>query len=251
MKNLSVWRRLCASRRVICAAMLSAVMFGGTGVAVGQPSPLLPEGQTLITLSVTERQRVVQDVLVAELRLEVEDRDPAQVQNKINSQMTAGLQRARGIDGVMPSTGHYGVYQINRQPQGARPDPVWRGSQSISLRGDDAAVVLALAGELQEQGFIMNQLSYQLSTEKADEVRDAMMEAAIDRARAKVERAAAALGKTQVDIAALSVDTAGSDYAPPMMLRAMAADAAEMATPVAEAGETEVTLTINVQAVAR
>lgn len=251
MKKLLIWRNAVAPGRFISAAILTVVMSGATGAAIGQPAPLLPEGQTLITLSVTERQRVTQDVLIAELRLEAEDRDPAQVQNKINSQMTAGLQRAREVDGVMPSTGHYGVYQINRQPQGARPDPVWRGSQSISLQGTDADAVLVLVGELQEQGFIMNQLSYQLSTEKADEVRDAMMEAAIERARTKVERAGAALGKTQIDIAALNVDTGGSDYAPPMMMRAMAADTAEMAAPVAGAGETEVTLTINVQAVAR
>jgi predicted secreted protein len=229
--------------------LVSVTAFVGTTVQAQQT--LLPEGQTLITLSVTERVSVEQDLVIASLRIEVEDRDASEVQNQVNTVMAQALQRARDVVGVSQSTGFYHVYQYDRQPQGGRAETVWRGSQSLTLEGRDVQVLLALAGELQAMGLLMNQLSYQLSTERADEVRDSLMEAAISRAREKAERATAALGKSRFDIAVLEVDTS-SDYSPPVMMRAMAdTGSREMAPPSAEPGDTEVTLSVRIQAVAQ
>lgn len=204
----------------------------------------------MITLSVTERISVEQDVLTASLRMEIEDSDATEVQRQINTAMEEALQRARSIDEVSQSTGYYNVYQYDRQPQGGRAENIWRGSQSLTLEGKDAQALLALAGELQGMGFVMNQLSYHLSTERADEVRDSLMEAAITRVSEKAERATRALGKSQFDIAVLDIDTS-SNSPSPVMMRSMAADTAEMAPPSAEAGLTEVTLNVRIQAVAR
>jgi predicted secreted protein len=234
----------------VLAGTIAGTTIAGTTLAHAQSGTLLPEGQTLITLTVTERTNVAQDLLMANLRIEIENRDQNAVQSGINAAMEQALSRVRAVAGVDVSSGHYGVYQINRQTTAGRPDLVWRGSQGINLQGKDSAALLSLAGELQAMGFLMNQLSYHLSTEQADQVRDSLMEAAIVRAREKAERATRALGKTTFDIASLDVDSS-SNFAPPMMMRSMAADSMEMAAPVAEAGETEVTLTIRIQAVAR
>ncbi len=212
---------------------------------------LLPEGQTLITLSVTERVQVEQDTLIATLRVERDHRDAVALQSEINAAMAQALETAEGDEAVKVSTGYYSVYQYNTSPQGGRNNEVWRGSQSLTLEGQDAAKILALAGEIQEQGFLMSELSYVLSTARADEVRDSLMESAIARATANVERAARAMGKTDVDIAVLDVDAALGYAKPMMMARGVAMDAMEMAAPVAEAGESEVSLTVRVQAVAQ
>jgi predicted secreted protein len=172
---------------------------------------LLPEGQTLITLSVTERVQVEQDTLVATLRVERDHRDAVALQSEINAAMAQALETVEGDEAVKVSTGYYSVYQYNTSPQGGRNNEVWRGSQSLTLEGQDAAKILALAGEIQEQGFLMSELSYVLSTARADEVRDSLMESAIARATANVERAARAMGKTDVDIAVLDVDAADVD----------------------------------------
>ena len=211
---------------------------------------LLPEGQTLLTLSVTERVKVQQDLLVAALRIESDDRDPQALQNRINTTMEQALEIARAVDGIDVSTGYYSVYQFSNQPQGGRVDNIWRGSQSLNLEGSDAPAILELAGQLQAMGFVMNQLSYRLSTERADEVRDSLLEAAITRATDKVHRAGRALGKSNIDIAVLEVDSS-LNYENPMRQLAARADMAEMSAPVAEAGESEVSLTVRVQAVAR
>lgn len=230
---------------VICVGLLTAH-------ASAQDINLLPEGQTLITLSVTQRVSVQQDTLIATLRIERQNRNAQTLQREINAAMEQALSESEGRDTVKVSTGYYSVYQANAAPQGGRPDLIWQGSQSITLEGKDAQSLLELAGELQGMGFVMNNLNYTLSTERADEVRDGLMESVISTARANAQRAAQALGKTEIDIATLDIDTALGYSQPQMMARGMAMDSAmEKASPVAEAGESEVTLTVRVQAVAK
>lgn len=211
---------------------------------------LLPEGQTLLTLTVTERVQVPQDTLQASLRVEIEDRDPHLVQNSINASMEKALDKVRGIDGLRVSTGTYSVYQSGRGNVGGRPDIRWRGAQTLSLESSDSEQILTLAGDLQAMGLVMNQLQWFLSQEAADEARNALLESALLRARQQAERAAQALGKAGVELAVVEIDTPMSAPSP-VMMRAMAADAMEMSTPSAEAGTSEVTLSVRVQAVAR
>ena len=217
-----------------------------------QDIQLLPEGQTLISLSVTEKVIVEQDTLTAVLRVERENKDAQVLQREINAAMERALEVSEASEALQVSTGYYSVYQYNNAPQGGRENKYWRGAQSISIEGVDAQSVLELAGKIQEMGFVMNNLSYSLSTKRADEVRDSLMESAIARAQENAERAARAMGKSNVDIATLSIDDAMGYSQPTMMVRAMAMDSvAEKANPVAEAGESEVSLTVRVQAVAK
>ncbi len=230
---------------------LCITIFALSGTAFAQNINLLPEGQTLITLSVTERVKVQQDVLIASLRIEVDDRDAQVVQNRINNGMEEALRIAREVSEVKVATGYYSVYQYNNQPQGGRADNIWRGTQSLTLESQDADALLELAGRLQGMGLLMDQLTYQLSQEKSDEVRDTMLESAISRATANAERAGRAMGKTDIDIAVLDVDSPMNYGSPVMMRDARASLSLEMSAPSAEAGETEVTLTVRIQAVAK
>ncbi|MEX1196594.1 MAG: SIMPL domain-containing protein [Pseudohongiellaceae bacterium] len=211
---------------------------------------LLPEGQTLIQLSVTERRDVTPDRLVATLRVEKEDRNPQALQRQINSMMEQALDHIGEPGDITVSTGRYTVHQYQRQPQGGRSDMIWRGSQSLSLRTEAAHQrVHELAGALQGMGFVMNQLSWELSNRQADETREALLEAAIGRAQAQAGRAGQALGKDDVELAEVTVQNAGG-FSPEMM-RSTAMDATGSSVPSSRPGETEVTLTINVRAVAR
>lgn len=233
-----------------------AMMTGWLGLSAlsvsAQDIQLLPEGQTLISLSVTEKVSVEQDTLTAVLRFEREHRDAQTLQREINTAMTQALAQSEGIDSVDVSTGYYSVYQYNNAPQGGRVDNFWRGAQSITLESTDAKSLLELAGEIQEMGFVMNNLRYSLSPQRADEVRDGLMESAIARAQANAERAGRAMGKTNVDIATISIDQSLGYAQPMMMARGLASDSAtEKASPVAEAGESEVSLTVSIQAVAK
>lgn len=235
----------------LALSLLAATMLV-SAPAQAQQIQLLPEGQTLLALSVTERMHVAQDTLHASLRIEAKESNAKALQDKINKAMDKAVKTAKAVSDVKTSTGYYSVYQQGTGPDG-RQNIQWHGSQTIDLESKNAEALLTLAGNLQEMGFAMNNLSYQLSTEKADEARDSMMETAIKRATVKAERAAKALGKSDVDIALVNVDANTSIGQPMMMMKArgMAMDSMEMAAPTAEAGESEVTLTVTVQAVAK
>lgn len=236
------------------ALFVTLVLAIFSGRAAAQATELLPEGQTLIRLSVSETRSVEQDLLVAHLRVEKEDRDATVLQNDINRMMADALEQ---VDAAMVAdldveTGYYSVYQTNRQPQGGRADTIWRGSQSLTLQSKSSAELLTLVGELQGAGLILGNLSYQVSDELARDVRDSLLETALSSARAQAERIASALGKDDVEIAIVDLDdiSRGGQPAAMMMRTASAADM-EMATPAARAGESEVSLSVRVQAVAK
>ena len=107
--NVRPLLRFLTATSLFCS--LSSLMMSGQALAQSGPlvQSLLPEGQTLITLTVTERTRVGQDTLSADLRIEIDHRDAAEVQNQINEVMAQALAITRDIDGIDVSTGYYGV----------------------------------------------------------------------------------------------------------------------------------------------
>src|SRR5690606_17981515 len=112
----------------------------------------------------------------------------------------------------------------------------------------DAAALLKLTGEIQAAGFLMNGLNYTLSPEKAEEVRDDLTVKALKKLQDKAAMIAKAMGKSGYEITDLNIDGASPVvpmYSKGMMMRAEMAAPADMATPVAEAGETDVSLSVS------
>ncbi|HEY8963539.1 MAG TPA: SIMPL domain-containing protein [Alphaproteobacteria bacterium] len=215
---------------------------------------LPPAGHTIINLSVTERTKLAQDTLNATLNYQLDGASANEIQDKINKATAAAVAEAKKVSSVKTTTGSYYVYEYQDQstidPKTGQPftaKKLWRGQQSISLESENSAALLDLAGKIQSMGFTMQGLNYSLSPEKADGVRDNLMQKALTQLGAKAKIAATALGKSSYDVIDVSVDGA-MPYNPPVAYRSMAkmemaADA--VAAPVAEAGESEVTLTVN------
>lgn len=218
---------------------------------------LPPEGSTIINFSATEKRTMPQDILIASLRIEVDDKDSASnIQNKINDAMAKALSLAKKESAFKISTGAYSVYKYDRPLKRTTSDgdtfeTVWRGSQTIEIESKDSAKLLDVVGKIQGMGFAMNNLAYTLSPEVMEKTRDELMVLALKKLTAKADIVAKTLGKTKVELVDVNVD-AGGPIAPmykTMMARgemAMAADT--MAAPVAEAGETDVSLTVSARA---
>jgi predicted secreted protein len=220
----------------------------------------LPPGQTIINLSTTERIEVDQDLLVATLRYEAENKDPRALQNEINTLMKKAVDAARATPDVKVTTQQYYVYPVDPAPpqpprteteekERKKEDPIWRGSQSLEIKSIKADDLLELTGKMQEMGLIMNGLSYTLSPDKAQETQDSLMEGALAKLKTKAGRAAKALGKSDAALLEVNVD-AGGYYPQPTMMRMdmAAAPMAKMSAPVAAAGQTEITMTVSAKA---
>ena len=227
------------------SAALSAPSF-----AQEQPNILtLPQGQSLLHISATERQEIAQDMLVATLRIEVENAKSSDVQDQINKAMTKALEIAGRENGVKAQTLQYNVFKTTRPRS---KEQVWRGSQGIQLKSTDSEAVLGLTDKIQDLGFVANGLSYALSPKRAADIQDSMMEAALEKLKARADRAAKALGKSGAEL--IEVNVSGGHLPQPVsMYRGMHMELAAMATdkvaaPVAAAGETTLNITVSARA---
>lgn len=243
--------------RVFLLPALALTAFGFSSAALAQdaaPARFPAPGQTLLSVTATERVEVQQDLLSASLRAEMEGTDPTILQNEINVLMQKAVEKAKAVSDVKTSTDGYYVYPYDPEPRNkadsTKPEKKWRGSQGITISGKNAQAVLTLAGELQAMGLIMGGLNYSLSPETTESTRDSLMEAALKKVSAKAERAGKALGKPQVELIEINVETNMPSYPQPMMMRAMAADGMmeKGAAPVAEPGMSEVTLSVAARA---
>ena len=245
-----------AALTIFSAMMMATFANTGTLRAEDNVIALPPAGHTIVNLSVTERTKLEQDTLSGTLNYQLDGASASEIQDKINKAVTEALAEAKKATDVKTTTGSYYVYEFNDQstidPRTGRPfenRKTWRGQQSISLESKDSAALLELAGKIQTLGFTMQGLNYSLSPEKADTVRDSLMEKGLKSLGARAKLAADALGKNGFDIIDVNID--GSERPYPVMYRNMAkmemaaASADSMAAPVAEAGETDVTMTLN------
>lgn len=243
--------------RAFILPALALATFTFTPAAFAQDATRLPAaGETLLNVAATERVEVQQDLLIANLRVEMEGTDPAILQNEINTIMKNAVEKSKAVTDVKTSTDGYYVYPYDPNPQpvekGVTPkkEQKWRGSQGITISGKNPQALLELAGELQSMGLVMGGLNYTLSPEATETARDSLMEAALAKVQTKADRAGKALGKTKVELVEVSVDSAMPSYPQPMMMRAMASDGMmeKGAAPTAEPGMSEITLTVTARA---
>lgn len=217
----------------------------------------LPEGHTVLNISATEKQEVEQDLLVSSLRIQHESDEAKDVQSTINKAMAKALAEIKNLPSVKVETGSYYVHPDyrNRPREDGSDEQViykWRGSQTVTIKSEVAEDILKLTGALQEMGFMMNSLDYQLAPATYDKVRDSLMETTVAALMERAKRVGKALNKNTVDLVEINVD-AQNDFPRPVYARAekmsmMSADAA-MPAPSAEAGETTVSMTISAKAV--
>jgi len=208
------------------------VLWLGLAAALSCPAPpaLSQEaGGTTLVLSETAAREVAQDTLVAVLVARAEAAAPRDAQAAVNQAMTAAVEKARAVAAVRVATGGYRVYQQHDregQPRG------WLAEQDLSLTAREAAPLLELAGALQEDGLLLNGLTYQLSAEARRAIEDELALEAIAALRRRAEEVAASVAMQVERIATLQVGEVAGE--PPMrpMMRASLAEASA-APPVA------------------
>lgn len=238
-------------RPAIALSVLALTLLTATSLAASARADdglqLPPTGHTVLNFTATERISLPQDLLTAALRIEARSSDPRKAQADINTAMEKALATAKKVAGVKVTTGGYQVYE-QRLERNLR---MWQGQQTLQLESKNAAAVLELAGQLQASGFAMSGLSYSLSPERAESVRDELMVKALGSLKAKAALVARTLGKSGYDLVDVNL---GGDMPVVPMYRAMRAEmvmadgAAPPPPPSAEPGETEVAVTVAARA---
>lgn len=205
--------------------------------------PALADDKVMLQLGESAERVVTQDRLRAQLRVEAGGGDPKQIQAQVNQKMAKALERAKAIGTIKAETQGYFVYEDKSLKRGQR----WWGSQSLGLTSTDSASLLALVGQLQEDGMVMSGLNYELAPETRRAIERDLLPEAIQRLKDTAATVAGSLGLPKVEIVKLRV---GEPSMPPQNFRAMAAPMAmaeKSAAPVAEPGESMVSIRIEAE----
>lgn len=229
-------------------ALLLAV--APTATIAAEPGLVEPadSGTTVHLVEQVERQ-LPRDRLSAVLRVEAKGPQPAAVQTEVNRRMQAALDRAKTVAAVKVASGSYSVYrQPPVLPNNAVPD-TWVASQTVTITATDFAPALALIGDLQAGGLVIELLAFEVAPETLRAAEDGMSDAALAALRSRAEHVAAAMGMVVTRYKSIDVGNATSqETRPPMPLR-MAAMAKSGAPAAAEAGDATASLTVDAQVI--
>lgn len=226
-----------------------------TGVASAQNEfdlQTLNPGEIMVNLNANEQTQVEQDTLHAQLYYAAQGRDRSAIQDEVNRVMAEALELLADSD-IEYATQNYRVFPVPPNQPTRRNDeiPLWRAQQSVSLTSQDSAAVLDLVAELQGLGLTMAGLNYSLSPAREEEVADGLMEAALNKLRNRAQAAAAALGKSDVEIVEITMNNSNNGFfgVNAAMRMNMSMEAMDVATPAAEPGLTTVTFNVSARAI--
>lgn len=244
-------RRLAA---VFALALAAALAVPQIAAAQARDRDPLADA-TLLNLSESAERDVTPDTMRARLMAQASAEDATAAQNTVNAAMTKALAMVRTL-GLEVETGGYNTFQDNPPrpaslPAGTKPPaPVWRAQQSLTITATDNDKLLAVVGELQKEGLLLQELGFAVSRAQQRSLQDDMMTEALQRLTARAEKAAAALG-LQFD-GWHRVGVNGGTAPRPMMKAAMATTMRQdFAPPAAAAGEQTLSVNVDGEAILR
>jgi predicted secreted protein len=214
----------------------------------------LQPGELALNLSLTEQTQADQDTLNASLQYVSQGRDRRELQDEVNRVMQAALERISKVSSVESSTTFYHV-QIVQTGRPSRTDienPVYRAQQGVQLESKDSAALLELLGALQAEGLTLNGLHYSLSETEYERIAGELLQAALGKLQSRAQDAAAALGKGSAALVEVSMDGSPNFMTPQYRMAPMAMSAemaVDYAAPVAEPGETTISVSVSARAV--
>lgn len=203
---------------------------------------------THLNLSVSESTEVEEDLLIVNLRFETEGKTSQDVQKEINKKMESALAEVKKQSKISVSTENYSVYQYSPcTHKGEKSQTIWKGGQSIQLKGNNFMEILKTTGILQSMGLAVNGLSYVVSPELSEETRDSLMEKSVEKLLNKAKRVAKVLGKDDIKVLNINVDS-NSYYPSPILMRSsdmMVKNIGAESVPVASPGQSRISTTVS------
>lgn len=201
------------------------------------------EPPTQLELSASAQREVVNDQLEATFMLEEHQAQPAALADSLNRKSNAALAIARAYPNVQAQSSGYSSwpsYAKNGQIQG------WQGRVEIRLKSTDFVQSAELVARLQKT-MLLQGLEFSVSDNLRKHTEQQMLPEAIKQLQDTAQLAARSLGKTHVQVRALSIGNEGG--APRMMMSAMAkqnrAAVDEVATPDWQAGRSQLRIQVS------
>jgi len=114
------------------------------------------DARNRVTLRVEANREIPNDWATARLSVVAEGKDPADVADSVNRQMTLALKTARATPGVEVASGAYVTQPVYDNGRVVR----WRASQILRIESGDVDPLSTLIGVLQENSVLLSGIEF-------------------------------------------------------------------------------------------
>ena len=195
-----------------------------------------------VDFNVEASREVQNDLLVARMAIDVEDKLPANVAQKLNVTLNDALKKAAKYTNIKTTSGNqstYPLYTNNSHVNG------WHGRGELRLESHDFKAVGDLIAELQSTLQLSN-VQFMISHYLREKVENNLITEAIHVFQSRADAVRSAMGAKSYKTVHFSINQGGSQQPYPMvaMMRG-AAIADAVATPEFAGGDSRLTVNIN------
>jgi len=217
--------------------MAGCFVLAAVSAAAAEPPPRY----NTVELQSAAQREVQNDLLNANLFVELNDPSPAALANAINKSVNEALRMAKDYTGVRVRSGNnqtFPVYGKGNVLQG------WRGRAEIRIESKDFEVASGLIGKLQASMQLAN-ITFSVSPEARRAAESEVIVEAIGAFKARAEIVKTALAGRGYKLQRLNLASGYNPPQPRLAAMRMAAPAQDVAAPNLEAGVSLVTVTAN------
>jgi predicted secreted protein len=211
----------------------------------------LEPGQLILNLNATEQVNVEQDTLNVAIQYSVEGRDSTDLQNEVNEAVRAAQNILEDTNNIEYSIQQYNVYRVQQQGLSRNPsNTIWRAQQNIQMKSLNSAALLVVTARLQQAGLTVSNMYYSLSSDRYQQHADELLDVALLQLQVRADKVADTLGKDNAELVEVNINGSQNFFGGRMAMAEFntrgGVDA--MAVPVAEPGETQVSVNVNARA---
>ncbi|OYV34113.1 MAG: SIMPL domain-containing protein [Thiomonas sp. 20-64-5] len=202
--------------------------------SVAWAQAVTPQPVGVVDLQASAQVEVAPDLAIITLAAERSGADAASLTAQVSKTLDAALQQSRAVSGVEASSGGFSTQprwkMVNNQSQ----RDGWTVRAGLILKSHDVAALGRLAGQLAQQGLMIESNGFEVSRALREREETALIESAIARFKSKAATAAHALGYAAYTLRTLQIEPVQGPMPQPrpMLMRAEAAVAAESAPAV-------------------
>ena len=185
---------------------------------------------------------VANDHMRAVLAVQDEDKDAAQLADRINKTMAWALEQSKRGNGVDVRSGGYSTQPVYTKTTLTG----WRASQELIVTGAEFGAIGELIGILQQR-LQLNAVTFSIAPETKTTVEAELIDRALDGFKQRAEQVRKNIGAPGYRIVEINIHTEDMPIQPMPMMRAeaMSLSAKSVAAPSFEGGDSEVR--VNVQ----
>lgn len=199
-----------------------------------------PAAYNRIDFQVEVGREITNDLLVAQMSVEIQDKHPAQVAQLLNARLNAALKKASAYPGVKTRSGNHRTYPVYGKDNHIDG---WRGHAQLVLESRDFKEAGELIAELQTS-MQLNGLQFSVANDTRHQAENTLITEAITAFGKRAETLNHALSGSGYKIIHLTIGNGDTPYPHPMLARtAIAADA--ITAPEFAGGDTRISVQVS------